>query len=189
MAKIEIDDQELKKVICDAFMEMMTNKSTAVVWEEGEPCEDLKEIEISSLRRQIMTYKSIIAEYKRKIAAKDRSFSTSLRRIRDLSECEKENEKLARELDRLNDEIKTYKEVISELTKACNKVKGDIDQELEEAVRGDLMNLKLVRKYLDGVRPTVKTKDEYLKVINFIDKDISNLDKYVEERWGHGEED
>lgn len=66
--------------------------------------------------------------------------------------------------------------------------KSSLDQEFEEAVRGNLMNLKLVKKYLDKVRPTAKTKDEYLKAMNIIDKDILNLDKFVEERWGHGEE-
>lgn len=64
-----------------------------------------------------------------------------------------------------------------------------LDQEFEESVRGDFMNLELVKKYLDKVKPTAKTKDEYLKAMNIIDKDISNLDKFVEERWGHGEEE
>lgn len=64
-----------------------------------------------------------------------------------------------------------------------------LDLEFEEAVRGDLMNLKLVKKYLDKVRPTAKTKDEYLKAMNIINKDISNLDKFVEERWRNGEEE
>lgn len=199
MAKIEIDDQELKKVICDAFMEMMTTKSADVVWEEGDPSEDLKEIEISTLKRQLATYKSVLSDYKstistckEKIAENDKALRASTLQNRDLCMrcriCEEENKKLAREVDRLNDDIKTYKEVVCDLTKACNKVKGDIDQEFEEAVRGDLMNLKLVKKYLDKVRPTAKTKDEYLKAMNVIDKDISNLDKFVEERWGHGEE-
>jgi hypothetical protein len=67
--------------------------------------------------------------------------------------------------------------------------KSSLDQEFEETIRGNLMNLKLVKKYLDNVRPTAKTKDEYLKAMNIIDKDISNLDKFVEERWGNGEEE
>ena len=66
---------------------------------------------------------------------------------------------------------------------------SSLDQEFEEAIRGDLMNLKLIKKHLDEVRPTAKTKDEYLRVMEFIDMDISNLDKFVEERWGHGEEE
>lgn len=193
MAKIEIDYQELKKVICDAFVEMMTTKSTDVVWEEGDPGTDWKDAEISTLKRQVAKYKSMIAAYKETIASKDRAFRASLNRNRAISACgracEEENAKLAREVDRLNDDIKTYKEVVCDLTKACNKVKGDIDQEFEEAVRGDLMNLKLVKKYLDKVRPTAKTKDEYLKAMNVIDKDISNLDKFIEERWGNGEEE
>lgn len=68
-----------------------------------------------------------------------------------------------------------------------HREKQSLDQEFEEAVRGDLMNLKLVKKYLDKVRPTAKTKDEYLKAMNIVDTDISNLDKFVEERWGHGQ--
>lgn len=63
-----------------------------------------------------------------------------------------------------------------------------LDLEFEETVRGNLMNLKLVKKYLDKVRPTAKTKDEYLKAISTIFKDILNLDKFIEERWGNGEE-
>lgn len=63
-----------------------------------------------------------------------------------------------------------------------------LNEELEETVRGDLMNLKLIKKHLDEVRPTAKTKNEYLRVMKFIDMDISNLDKFVEERWGHDED-
>ena len=63
-----------------------------------------------------------------------------------------------------------------------------LDQEFEEAVRGNLMNLELIKKYLDEVRPTVKTKDEFIKAMNIINKDISNLEKFIEERWGHNEE-
>lgn len=59
-----------------------------------------------------------------------------------------------------------------------------LDEEFEETIRGDLMNLKLVKKYLDKVKPTAKTKDEYLKAMNIIDKDILNLEKFVNERWG-----
>ena len=193
MAKIEIDDQKLKKIICDVFVEMMTTKSTAVVWEEGDPGTDWRDGEITTLRKQVANYKTMIAAYKETIEEKDRVFRASLRRNHNLcvsgKACEKENEKLARQVDKLNDDIKTYKEVVCDLTKACNKVKADIDQEFEEAVRGDLMNLKVVKKYLDKVRPTAKTKDDYLKAMNIIDKDISNLDKFVEERWGNGEED
>lgn len=183
MAKIEIDDQELKKVICDAFVEMMTTKSTGVIWEGVDPGTDWRDAEITTLGKKVAAYKSEIATCKERLAAKDRAIKVFMR------SKEEENEKLAMEVDRLNDDIKTYKEVVCDLTKACNKVKGDIDQEFEEAVRGDLMNLKLVKKYLDKVRPTAKTKDEYLKAMNVIDKDISNLDKFVEERWGHDEED
>ena len=190
MAKIEIDELELKKIICDTFVEMMANKSTEVIWEEGNLNEDSKDIEISNLRNQISICKYMIAAYKEKIAEKDRMLRTSLiSRNRRNRECEEENKKLAREVDRLNDDVKAYKEVICDLTKACNKVKGDIDQKFEESIRGDLMNLKLIKKHLDEVRPTAKTKDEYLRVMEFIDMNISNLDKFVEERWGHGEEE
>lgn len=189
MAKIEIDKEELKEVLTDALTDIIREDSRAT----NQTSLELKDIEISTLRRQVATYKTMISAYKEKIAEKDRAFRASLSRNRAISACgracEEENEKLAREVDRLNDDIKTYKEVVCDLTKACNKVKGDIDQEFEEAVRGDLMNLKLVKKYLDKVRPTAKTKDEYLKAMNIVDKDISNLDKFVEERWGHGEED
>ena len=168
MAKIEIDKEELKEVLTDALTDIIREDMYAANRNSSE----LKDIEISTLRRQIATYKSMIAAYKEKIAEKDRAFSASLSRNRAISACgracEEENKKLAREVDRLND---------------------DIDQEFEESVRGDLMNLKLVKKYLDKVRPTAKTKDEYLKAMNIIDTDISNLDKFVEERWGHGEED
>lgn len=193
MAKIEIDDQKLKKVICDAFVEMMTTKSTGVIWEEGDAGTDWRDAEITTLRKQVANYKTMLTDYKTKIADKDKAFRASVLRNRDLCmsgrACEEVNKKLAREVDRLTDDVQAYKEVVCDLTKACNKVKGDIDQEFEETVRGDLMNLKLVKKYLDKVRPTAKTKDEYLKAMNVIDKDISNLDKFVEERWGHGEED
>lgn len=201
MAKIEIDEQELKKVICDAFTEMVTNKSTAVVWEEGDPDldTDWRDAEITTLRKQVANYKSMLSHYKstiheckEKIADKDKALRCRTIRIRDLCAsgraCEEENKKLAMEVDRLNDDIKTYKEVVYDLTKACNKVKGDIDQEFEETVRGDLMNLKLVKKYLDKVLPFAKTKDDYLKAMDIINKDIATLDKFVEERWGHGEE-
>lgn len=200
MAKIEIDDQKLKKVICDAFVEMMTTKSTAVVWEEGDPGTDWRDAEITTLRKQVANYKTMLTDYKttiaecrEKIADKDKEVKTLVLRNRDLCvsgrACEEENKKLAREIDRLTDDVQAYKEVVCDLTKACNKVKGDIDQEFEETVRGNLMNLKLVKKYLDKVLPFAKTKDEYLKAMGIIDKDISNLDKFVEERWGHDEED
>lgn len=188
MATIEIDKEELKEVLADALADIIREDITTA----NQSSLELKDIEISTLRRQVATYKTMIAAYKEKIAEKDRAFGASLRRNRDLNSrgraCEEENKKLAKEVDRLTDDVKTYKEVVCDLTKACNKVKGDIDQEFEEAVRGDLMNLKLVKKYLDKVRPTAKTKDEYLKAMNIVDKDISNLDKFVEERWGHGEE-
>ena len=185
MAKIEIDEQELKNVIHDVLTDMLC---------EGiQVSSELKDIEISTLKRQVATYKSMISAYKETIEAKDRAFRGSMRAKDELRArgrlCEEENKKLAREVDKLNDDIKSYKEVVCGLTRACNKIKGDIDQEFEEAVRGDLMDLKLAKKYLDKVRPTAKTKDEYLKAMNIIDKDILNLDKFVEERWGHGEED
>lgn len=188
MAKIEIDKEELKEVLTDALTDIIREDSRAA----NQTSLELKDIEISTLRRQVATYKTMIDAYKETIASKDRAFRGSLRAKDELRArgraCEEENAKLAREVDKLNDDIKAYKEVVCDLTKACNKVKGDIDQEFEEAVRGDLMNLKLVKKYLDKVRPTAKTKDDYLKAMNVIDKDISNLDKFVEERWGHGEE-
>ena len=64
-----------------------------------------------------------------------------------------------------------------------------LNQEFEEDVRGDLMNLELVKKYLDKVQPTAKTRDEFVKVMNIVDKDISNLDKFVDERWGTNEKE
>lgn len=193
MAKIEIDDQELKKVICDVFSEMMINKPLEVIWEEGDPNEDSKDIEISNLRNQIAICKSMMAAYKERLEAKDRAIRGYLRtkdefRVRSRT-CEEENKKLAMEVDRLNNDVKTYKEIVCDLTKACDKVKDDIDQEFEETIHGNLMNLKVVKKYLDKVLPFAKTKDDYLKAMDIINKDISNLDKFIEERWGYGKEE
>ena len=188
MAKIEIDEQELKNVVHDVL--------TDILREGDQVSLDLKDTEIFTLRRQVATYKSMVAAYKEKIAAKNREINALIRRADAYihssrtfdKSCEEENEKLAKEVDRLNGDVKTYRDVVCDLIIASDKVKADADQEFEEAVRGDLMNLKVVKKYLDKVRPTAKTKDDYLKAMNIIDKDISNLDKFVEERWGHGED-
>ena len=158
MAKIEIDEQELKNVVHDVLTDMFQ--------EGNQVSSDLKDVEISTLKRQVATYKSMVEAYKYKLESKEREIKAYIRRRGDVlvhsEACEKENEKLAREVDRLTDDVNAYKEVVCDLAKACNKVKGDIDQEFEETVRGNLMNLKLVKKYLDNVRPTAKTKDEYL---------------------------
>ena len=68
------------------------------------------------------------------------------------------------------------------------KTKDQAD-EFEECVRGQLMNLKTIRKHLKLVKATAKTSPEYAQAIKYIESDISNLDKFVEERWGHGEEE
>ena len=136
MAKIEIDREELKGILLEALTDIVREDSRTA----NKTSLELKDIEISTLKRRVATYKSMAAANKEMIS------------------------KIDREYDGLN-------------------------QEFEEAIRGDLMNLKLVKKYLDKVRPTAKTKDEYLKAMGIIDSYGSILDKFVEERWGHGEEE
>lgn len=212
MAKIEIDDQVLKSIVKDAIKEIFVpNPNNTVKLEEGDPGVypvhngpfsdvELKDIEISTLRKRVANYKTQAETYKNKVDDAERRYNILLHRnfeVRKFNAVLKtENHKLAKELDEARKDAEMANQMVGDIGRAGSKMIDEevkktvsLDQEFEESVRGDLMNLKLVKKYLDKVRPTAKTKDEYLKAMNIIDKDISNLDKFVEERWGHGEED
>ena len=127
-----------------------------------------------------------------KIEIDDKDLKKIMKEVFGIDEKDVDQSELIANLNSANTELRMTR---SKYYNACRssvelyREKSSLDQEFEEAVRGNLMNLKLVKNYLDKVRPTVKTKDEYIKAMNIVDKDISNLDKFVEERWGHGEEE
>lgn len=62
-----------------------------------------------------------------------------------------------------------------------------LEEEFEETVRGELMNLKLVQKYLlshiHGISK-LDMDEDISRAIKIIDSDVTNLEKFVEERWG-----
>lgn len=62
-----------------------------------------------------------------------------------------------------------------------------LEVEFEETVRGELMNLKLVQKHLLSHIHSISTLDmdeDISRAIKIIDSDVTNLEKFVEERWG-----
>ncbi len=216
MAKIEIDDQVLKSIVKDAIKEIFVPNNDAVKWdsikwEEGNPGVypvhngpfsdvELKDIEISTLRKRVANYKTQAETYKSKVDDAERRYNLLLHRnfeVRKFNAVLKtENYKLAKELDEARKDAEMANQMVGDIGRAGSKMIDEevkkavsIEEEFEETVRGDLMNLKLIKKHLDEIRPTAKTKDEYLRVMKFINMEISNLDKFVEERWGHGEED
>ena len=111
--------------------------------------------------------------------------------MKDIENLKAQNEVLKARLEETQINCDEWKDSYADKSKEYDR----LNQAFEESARGDLMNLKLVRKYLDEICVFVKTpvnfkgKCEFLKAINIIDKDISNLDKFVEERWGHDEEE
>lgn len=61
-----------------------------------------------------------------------------------------------------------------------------LEEELEETVRGELMNLKLVQKHLLSHIHSISTLDmdeDISRAIKIIDSDVTNLEKFVEERY------
>ena len=212
MAKIEIDDQVLKSIVKDAIKEIFVpNPNDTVKWEEGDPSVypvyngpfsdvELKDIEISTLRKRVANYKTQAETYKNKVDDAERRYNILLHRnieVRKFNAVLKtENHKLAKELDEARKDAEMANQMAGDIGRAGSKMieeeikkTASLEEEFEEYVRGQLMNLKTARRHLELVRPTAKTSPEYAQTIKLIDSDISNLDKFVEERWGHGEED
>lgn len=62
-----------------------------------------------------------------------------------------------------------------------------LEEEFEETVRGELMNLKCVQKHLLSHIHSISKLDmdeDISRAIKIIDSDVTNLEKFAEERWG-----
>ena len=62
----------------------------------------------------------------------------------------------------------------------------DLDDELEETIRGELLNLSSIKKHLETA---IRNKDDYHSAdfnyaLTVASKDVKNLEKFVRERWG-----
>lgn len=61
-----------------------------------------------------------------------------------------------------------------------------LEEEFEETIRGELLNLKSIKKHLEAA---IRNKDDYHSAdfnyaLTVVTSDVTNLEKFVEERWG-----
>lgn len=112
----------------------------------------------------------------------------------------KELAALAKENERLKIQNEAYDVQLTDVQKDCESWMGlyafksrqhdELDQEFEESVRGELLNFKGIERLLGNVEcPDGVIDDNLERAINRVSKHIENLERFVEERWGHGEEE
>ncbi len=64
-----------------------------------------------------------------------------------------------------------------------------LDQEFEEAIRGSLLNLDLIKRRVETAWNTYSFDCDLEGALKVINTDISSLKEFAEKRWGHGEEE
>ncbi len=112
----------------------------------------------------------------------------------------KELAALAKENGRLKIQNEAYDIQLNDVQKDCESWMGlyafksrqhdELDQEFEETIRGEILNFKGIERLLGKVECPDGLIDDNLRLaMNRVSECISNLEKFTEERWGHGEED
>lgn len=126
----------------------------------------------------------------------------------DITRLRSEKDNLKKELTALakeNGHLKIQKEAydvqLADVQNDCESWMGlyafksrqhdELDQEFEETIRGELLNLKSIKKHLETA---ICNKADYHSAdfnyaLRVASSEVANLEKFVEERWGHGEED
>lgn len=79
---------------------------------------------------------------------------------------------------RLSVAIEQLQEDNSILSGRCD----DLDSELEETIRGELMNLHSIKKHVESANRVYDDQD-LAQALKILDSDISAFEKFVEERY------
>lgn len=94
-----------------------------------------------------------------------------------IDKLEKENARLQKTVNAISEENIIIKEQLEHL-----------DTEYEETVRGELMNLRSVKRHLEDVESNHDFDADLERAFQIVRSDITNFEKFVDERWPNKEE-